>query len=94
MTTERIRLEKPDLVGWVTAEIGEKEVKFIKTISGNQVTLIPDGKIFWLEEEVVKIEQQRDRWQEIACALYNAAHEEDYRLMVSAMKKYEEAAGE
>jgi hypothetical protein len=65
---EHIRLEKPELAGWINIETGENMN--------------------------VNLEAECEEWREIACALYNAAHEEDYRLMVSAMKRYEEAASE
>ena len=89
---EKVRLERPDLVGWVSVETGEKTMKFLRTVSGGQVTIVPDGKILWLEEEVRAIEAERDKWREIACALYNAAHESDHRVMRSACRDYEVAA--
>jgi hypothetical protein len=40
-----------------------------------------------------KTRRQRDLWEDIACDLYNAAQEQDYKIMVHAMKRYEQAAG-
>ncbi len=94
MTSERIRVERPELVGYVQVEREEQRVKFLKHESGGVVTLIPDGKILWLEDEVRAIEEERDKWREIACALYNAAHEQDHRIMQGACRDYEAAADE
>lgn len=40
------------------------------------------------------LQRQVNNWREIACALYNAAHEQDYTVMRDALKRYEDAEGD
>jgi hypothetical protein len=43
----------------------DDEPMFDKHISGNQLTLIPRGKIFYSKKEVREIEEQRDFWKDL-----------------------------
>lgn len=84
---EKVRVERPDLVGWVSVETGETEVKFLRTESGGQVTIVPDGKVLWLEEEVRAIEAERDRWRNIAEIAYDSYFMQDWRLFLACYKE-------
>lgn len=66
-------------------------MKFLKHESGGVITLIPDGKLLCTLEEFAQMEADRDRWRDIACALYNAAQDTDSSAMREALAQYEDA---
>lgn len=48
--------------------------------------------VFDMITQLHRLQEERDKWQDIAERLYNASQETDYSIMVKASKAYEEAA--
>lgn len=47
-----------------------------------------------LEDKFNRLKDQVRRWQDVACDLYNAAQDDDYKVMVKAMIAYEKMTEE